>query len=161
MKKIILKCGGDGTNEKIGSLTFGGGTLNLLWIVLFSVLYLIRDLGGVIFPDVVFSGLCAVIFLFANMGTSIGLYIFTTALTVPHNEICIFYVLATLFKLYLEKKLHFKGTLFFATVGMLAIQLLNTALFSDMSFAPYMYDYAVRMLPMLLPLLWVRIYLRG
>lgn len=154
MKKIVLRYAGGGGDPRRGAIVFGEGSIQVVWILLFSLLYLLRDLAGVGFPDIVFSGLCAVIFFLVDTGTALGLYIFTTALTVPHNEIAIFYVIIMLVKLYMERKWHFQVPLFLATIGILILQLLNMILFSELALAEFAYDYVVRMLPMLLPLFW-------
>ena len=154
MRKIVLKYGGDETDLQHGSLTFGQGSLQVLWIILFSSLYLLRDIVGVSFPDIVFSGFCALIFLVADTGTALGLYMFTTALTVPHNEICIFYIVIMIVKLYMARKLRLNTTLLLATIGLFFLQLLDSSLFSTLGLGDFIYDYVVRMLPMLLPLFW-------
>ena len=70
MKEILLD--GVSDTEKKNS-RISGEKLQILFIAVFSLLYIARDIGGIGFPDIVFSGFCAVAFLVADVGTTLGL----------------------------------------------------------------------------------------
>lgn len=151
MKEILL--GGVSDTGKQNS-RISGEKLQILFIAVFSLLYVVRDIGGIGFPDIIFSGLCAAVFLVADIGTAIGVYMFTTALTLPHNEIRIFYIAILLIKLLIQKKLRFNSTLTVVTLLMMLIQLIDTARFSSLGTYNYFYNYVVLILNVLIPLVW-------
>lgn len=127
------------------------------WVAVLSVIVLLRDLFDVNFPDIVISGLCALGFLFLNIGSGLGLYIFTSALTLPHNEIRIFYLVISCLKLIHSGKLTLHSGMLLLSVGTLVLQLLDMTLFSQLGVTSLIYDYVVRMLLLVLPLLWYSI----
>lgn len=140
-------------NGKI-QLSIDGSSMQWLVLILLSVSYLLRDIYGVIFPDLVFSGLCAAAFLILDSGYSLGVYIFTTALTLPHNEIMILYVIMTLIKQYRGGIIRLQSGMTLLTVLLLVLQMTNMALFDKSSWMTVVYDYITRMLYVVIPMLW-------
>ena len=128
--------------------------IQMAWIAPIALLCILRDLLGVAMPDILISGLCAVIFIATDIGTSLGVYIFTTALTLPHNEIRIFYLVAIVLKLLIKKKFKFNSALLMTTVGMILIQTIDTAMFSNVGTVSYIYDLIVRVLSIIIPVFW-------
>ncbi len=154
MRKIILKI-----NRKHSSLENAEIILNqekqqMIFILLFSVFYLLRDLAGVAFPDILFSGLCALGFLMMDKGTCLGVYMFTTTLTVPHNEIILVYIILLLAKMLLAGRTRMNGKMVIMTIGMLLLQFVNMTLYSTSSVGGALYDYVTRMLIIIVPLFW-------
>lgn len=145
-------------NIRDGILYIGGDLRKALgqafWVILFSVAYLLRDLSGIAMPDLVFTGICGAAFLVTDVGTSLGIYIFTSALTVPHTEIGTVYVLILLAKLVFSGRTQIRGGMLLATLGMLILQLVNILLFSTGTLVAQIYDYSVRMLILCMPLFW-------
>ena len=159
MKYTISQNADCGSYVCTSRYTFGEGKIQAMFIVGFSILYLLRDIAGMVFPDIVFSGLCALAFVFANLETSFGIYIFTTTLTVPHNEIAIFYLVGVLLRMFLEKRSKINITLLVLTIGCLFLQMIDMMLFSPLNTSAFVYDYVVRMLPIVFPLLWFSVKL--
>lgn len=132
----------------------GKGIQQVFWIALFSVFYLLRDLAGVALPDIVFTGICAVAFFMTDVGTSLGIFIFTSALTIPHIEIRFVYAIIMVTKLMFSGKLKMQPGMLLLTLGMLLLQLVDVLLFSADSVYADIYDYGVKMLVLILPLFW-------
>lgn len=135
----------------------GSGLHLVLWVAVFSAFYMLRDVVGVGLPDVVLTGICGMAFLLLEPGASLGMYIFTTALTVPHNEIRIIYVLLTGLKLIRVGGLRLHAGTLILTLGCMLLQLIDSALFSDLGFVALIYDFVTRMLVFVLPLIWYAI----
>lgn len=154
MKHISIKLGNKGYQTEERALTFGKGSAQMFWIALLSVLYLARDLGGVAFPDIVFSGLCAAAFLATDIGTSLGIFMFTSALTLPLNEIRILYLAILIIKMAFSVSLHIDVKMLVMTVGLLLLQLIDLTLFSNDNIVSTLYDYVVGMLFVIIPLIW-------
>lgn len=132
----------------------GMGLQLVIWVAVFSVAYLLRDVAGVGFPDILLTGICGLAFLFLDVGSAMGMYFFTTALTVPHNEIRIVYIVLTAMKLMRSGGVKLNAGLLCATLGCMLVQLVNVALFSTQGLVELIYDYVTRMLVFLLPVLW-------
>ena len=154
MKRIILRVDGKHSTVRGGKIILDQGRQQAIFIMLFTVLYLFRDLAGVNVPDLIFSGLCAVAFVLMDRGTSLGIYIFTTALTVPHNEIVIVYLVISLYKMFSSGKVQLNGRMFLMNIGLLFLQLLNMTMFSKSSVNGVLYDYITRMLIIFVPVFW-------
>lgn len=120
----------------------------------FSVLYLLRDLAGLSLPDIIVTSLYGAAFLFLDVGASLGLYIFSTTLVLPSNEIRIVYILVLCLKLFRSRKLRLHSGILLLTIGILALQLIDMALFSGRGVGSFVYDYVIRMLVFIPPLLW-------
>lgn len=135
-------------------LSIDSSSMQWLVLILLSALYLLRDIYGVVFPDLIFSGLCAAAFLVLDSGYSLGVYIFTTALTLPHNEIMIFYVIMILLKQYRDGKIRLQSGMTLLTVSLLVLQMIDMALFDKSSWMTIVYDYITRMLYVVIPMLW-------
>lgn len=135
----------------------GSGLHLVLWVAVFSAFYMLRDVVGVGLPDVVLTGICGMAFLLLEPGASLGMYIFTTALTVPHNEIRIIYVLLTGLKLIRVGGLRLHAGTLILTLGCMLLQLIDSALFSELGFVALIYDFVTRMLVFVLPLIWYAI----
>ena len=126
----------------------------VFWVVLFSVLYLLRDLSNVSFSDSVFTAICGVAFLVTDIGTSLGIFMFASALIVPLVEIRTVYVCVLLVKLVLSGKTKMHSGMLLATMGMLLLQLVNMLLFATDSLFAQIYDFFVRMLFLCMPIFW-------
>lgn len=154
MKKIVLTINRKHSDLENAAITLDQGKQQAVFILLFTVMYLIRDLGGANVPDIVFSGFCAVAFILMDMGSCLGVYMFTTALTVPHNEIAIVYLVILFFKILTSGKAQVNGRMLMLTMGMLLLQLLNVTLFSFETANSIIYDYVTRMLIIIMPIFW-------
>ena len=144
------------TNKRTGMLlvTLTNNRVLFLFVVFFSFLYLIRDLFGVFFPDIVFSGVCAMAFFFLNDGAALGMYIFTTALTVPQNEIMLLYVFIFCIKRIGNGSIHFHKGMFSMVAMLLVLQMVDMSIFSGSSAGSVIYDYITKMLYIIIPMLW-------
>ena len=140
--------------EGIISFTWSKGIPQIFWIGLFSVFYLMRDLLGIAFPDLVFTGICGLAFLLTDVGTSLGIFIFTTALTVPHVEIRFVYLIILVAKLALYGRLEMRAGMLLLTLGILLLQMVDILLYSVGSLYSEVYSYGVNMLTLILPLFW-------
>ncbi len=154
MSNIVTKADRKHSALQKASIILDQRKQQAIFIVLFAVLYLLRDLIGLSIPDVVFSGLCAVAFMLTDAGTALGIYIFTTALTAPHNEIRIIYLGILLVKMLYSDKVRVNGLMLIMTFGMLFLQLINNALFSESAIGTLIYDYVTRMLIVVIPAIW-------
>lgn len=154
MRKIILRVDGKHSTIRNENIKLDQGKQQAIFILLFTVLYLFRDLAGVNIPDVAFSGLCAVAFVLSDKGTCLGFYIFTTALTAPHNEITIVYIVISIFKKLSSGKVQVNGRMALMTLGLLLLQLVNMTIFSTDNVSDIIYDYVTRMLIISVPLFW-------
>ena len=132
----------------------GQGLHLMIWVAVFSAFYLLRDVAGLGVPEIVFTGICGMAFLFLDPGASLGMYIFTTALTVPHNEIRIVYMALICLKLFRVGRLRLRAGMLMLMLGCMLLQLVNSCLFSDLGVSELAYDYVTRMLIFLLPLVW-------
>ena len=74
----------------------------ILWLLLLSAAYLLRDVVKIPMPDILFTGLCGMAFLFLSTGSAMGVYMFTSALTVPDFEIRLVYLAILLVKFWLR-----------------------------------------------------------
>ena len=128
--------------------------LLLLFILLFSALYIIRDLIGIYFPDIIFSGICCVAFFLLSNGAALGMYIFTTNLTVPQNEIMLLYVLVFCAKQFRAGGVRFHKGMFSMVAALLVLQMVDMSLFSRLSAGSLLYDYITKMLYIIIPMLW-------
>ena len=128
--------------------------LQVFFVLLLSILYLARDLGRVNFPDIVFSGICGLAFVLLDYGSALGVFVFTTAITVPHNEIMLLYIAVFLIKKLSMGGIRFHSGLFLIIVVILVIQMTDMVLFSRASYASVIYDYITKMLYVVIPLLW-------
>ena len=154
MRKIILKIDRKHSALENAEIILGQGKQQAIFILLFAVLYLFRDLAGANIPDILFSGLCAVAFIVMDAGTSLGVYIFTTALTVPHNEIVLFYTIILLAKTFFSASVKLNGRMVIMTLGVLFLQMLNMTIYSMRSIENMAYEYITRMLIITIPLYW-------
>lgn len=154
MKDIYLRLDGSYANPKGRRLPITDGFWQAVWIIAFAALYLLRDLAGVKFPDLAFSGLCMVGFLWLDRGSAAGILLFTSALTVPHNEIRLLYLAVVLVKMLLLERGKFSGWLLVITLLMMALQLVDITAFGREALSQAIYNYVIRMLPLLLPLFW-------
>lgn len=154
MKKIVLTINRKHSALEDAVFILDQGKQQVIFILLFTVLYLIRDLGGTNVPDIVFSGLCAVAFILMDMGSCLGVYMFTTALTVPHNEITIVYLVIMIFKILASGKAQVNGRMLMMTMGIMLLQLLDTTMFSTDAVGDALYDYVTRILIIIVPLFW-------
>ena len=154
MRKIVLRADRKHSALEDAAIILDQGKQQTSFILLLSVLYLFRDLGGVNIPDIVFSGLCAVAFILMDMGTCLGVYMFTTALTVPHNEITIVYLGILLGKILVSGKMQINGRMLLMNLGLMLLQLLDTTIFSTSAFVNVIYDYVTRMLIIIVPIFW-------
>lgn len=147
---------------QIGSRTIAVAEsyLLLLFVSAFSALYLVRDLIGVYFPDIVFSGICALAFLLLSNGAALGLYIFTTTLTVPHNEIMLLYVVMFCLKQFRESGVRFHRGMFVMVMCLMVLQLVDMSLFSKSGWMTMMYDYITLMLYIIVPMLWCMVEIK-
>lgn len=152
MREFYLRL--DGSDSRSRKIAVTDGFWQTLWIVAFAALYLLRDLAGVKFPDLVFSGLCMVGFLWLDRGSAAGILLFTSALTVPHNEIRLLYLAVVVAKMLLLGQGRFSGWLLVVTLSMLALQLVDITAFGREALGKTIYNYVIRMLPLLLPLFW-------
>lgn len=132
----------------------GTGLQLMVWVAVFSAAYLLRDIAGVDFPEILLTGICGLAFLFLDIGSAMGMYFFTTALTVPHNEIRIVYIVLTALKLIRSGGMKLHAGLLCITLGCMLVQLVNVALFSTQGLVELIYDYVTRMLVFLLPVMW-------
>lgn len=128
--------------------------LLVLFVFMFSALYVIRDLVGVYFPDIIFSGICGVAFLVLSNGAALGVFIFTTVLTVPHNEIMLLYVVVYCIKQIKMGGMRFHKGMFSVVAVLLVLQMVDMAIFSHSSPGSMVYDYITKMLYIIIPLLW-------
>ena len=135
-------------------IAFNEGYQLLAFISVFSVLYLVRDLRGVYFPDLVFSGICAAAFFLLSDGAMLGVYIFTTTLTVPHNEIMLLYIAVFCLKRFRGGGVRFHKGMFVMVVCLMVLQLTDMTLFSKSNWTAMLYDYITLMLYIIIPLLW-------
>lgn len=154
MKKIVIRVDRKHSALESAAVILDRGKQQMIFILLFSVLYLFRDLAGANVPDIVFSGLCAAAFIMADIGTCLGMYIFTTALTVPHNEIRIVYLAIVLAKMFFSSIVQLNGRLLVITLGLMLLQLLDVTMFSQGIVENVVYDYVTKMLIFIPPLLW-------
>lgn len=154
MRKIVLRVDRKHSALENAAIILDQGKQQMIFILLFTVLYLFRDLGGANVPDIVFTGLCAVAFILTDMGTCLGMYIFTTALTVPHNEIRIAYLAIILVKMISSGVVQINGRMLMYTISMIFLQMLNVTLFSTNSADDVFYNLVVKMLSITLPLIW-------
>lgn len=154
MRKIVLKIDRKHSALQDAALVLDQGKQQMVFILLFTVLYLFRDLGGTAIPDIVFTTLCALSFIVADMGTCLGMYMFTTALTVPHSEIRIVYFVIIIAKMFASGRIQLNGKLLMITLGFLLLQLLNVTIFSQSIVENVVYDYVTRMLVLIMPILW-------
>ena len=124
------------------------------WILFLSIMYLLRDLAKLPFPDIAFSGVAAVAFLFTDAGSAMGIYLFTSALTVPDMEIRFAYLLVLLGKAYFQKK-KLNVPVLLASMAMLTLELLDIGLFSENSWFGAIYKCAERISYVVLPVFWL------
>ena len=145
-----------GTRMASGSIgiSIGDNFYQIFWILLLSVMYFARDIGGVYFPDLVFSGLCAIAFFVLDYGAALGVYAFTTSLTLPENEIMLFYLLIILLKRYRDNRMQLHAGMLCCTFALLVLQMLDMALFTRMSWMNMLYQYITKMLYIIIPLIW-------
>ncbi len=154
MRKIVLKIDGKHSALQNASIILDQGRQQMIFILLFAVLYLFRDLGGSNIPDSVFTVYCAIAFILADIGTCLGMYMFTTALTVPNNEIIIVYLGIIFAKMFFSGIMRVNGRILMLNLGLLVLQLINVTLFSHSEVGTVFYDYATKMLPIILPMIW-------
>lgn len=126
----------------------------VVWLVLLSILYLLRDIWAVAIPDIVFTGLCAVAFILLRPGAAMGVYIFTSALSVPDFEIRIVYLVVLLVKFWSTGQ-KINGSLLLAIMGMALLELIDMTLFSRRSVAGVIYTAVMRLSYFVLPLFWI------
>ena len=153
---IALKTNSYGRGIQNGrrKIVFNEGYLLLLFVAVFTALYLVRDLMGVYFPDLVFSGICAAAFFLLSDGAMLGMYIFTTTLTVPHNEIMLLYIAVFCLKRLRGGSVRFHKGMFIMVVCLMVLQLTDMTLFSKSNWTAMLYDYITLMLYIIIPLLW-------
>lgn len=154
MRKIVLRVDRKHSALEDAAIVLDQGKQQMIFILLFTVLYLFRDLAGANIPDIVFSGLCAAAFMMADVGTALGMYIFTTALTVPHNEIRIVYLVIVFAKMFFSGVMRINGKMLLMTLGAMLLQLMNVTMFSADGVEDVVYDYISKMLIFVLPLVW-------
>lgn len=154
MRKVVIRVDRKHSAIQNAAIILDQGKQQMIFILLFAVLYLLRDLGGANIPDIVISGLCAVAFIVMDIGTSLGMYVFTTALTVPHNEIVIVYMAVLIGKVLASGQMRISGKMLLLNLGMLLLQLVNITLFSRENVNNAIYDYVTRMLFIIVPLFW-------
>lgn len=124
------------------------------WLLLIATVYLLRDIATLSMPDIVFTGLCGMAFLFLSTGSAMGVYLFTTALTVPDFEIRIVYLVVLLVKFWLRNK-KIKTSMLLVVLGMAALELLDMMLFSSQQIVGVLYTVAMRLTYCVLPLFWL------
>ena len=100
MKKGTITAQKSAVLSSLGRRRLGMGRQLAVWVAVFSAFYVLRDIAGVGFPDILLTAVCGLAFLFLDVGSAMGMYFFTTALTVPHNEIRIVYLALTGLKLF-------------------------------------------------------------
>ena len=154
MRRIIIKLDRKHSVLENTAIILDQGKQQAVFIVLFTLLYLLRDVGGIHVPDFVFTGICAIAFAVMDMGTCLGMYMFTSVLTVSHNEISIIYLVMLIFKILTTKKIKINGKMLMMTFGMLLLQLVNITMFTYKEVGAAIYDYVTRMLIIILPLFW-------
>lgn len=154
MRKIVIKIDRKHSALEDAAIVLDQGKQQAVFILLFALLYLFRDLVGANVPDIVFTSLCAVSFILADIGTCLGMYIFTTALTVPHNEIRIVYLVIIFAKMFLSGSIQVNGRLLLMNLGLMLLQLLNITIFSHGVVENVVYDYVTKMLVIVLPMIW-------
>ena len=154
MKKGTITAQKSAVLSSLGRRRPGMGRQLAVWVAVFSAFYVLRDIAGVGFPDILLTAVCGLAFLFLDVGSAMGMYFFTTALTVPHNEIRIVYLALTGLKLFRSGGVKLHAGLLCATLGCMLLQLINTALFSTQGLVELIYDYVTRMLVFLLPVMW-------
>lgn len=154
MKKGTITAQKSAVLSSLGRRRLGMGRQLAVWVAVFSAFYVLRDIAGVGFPDILLTAVCGLAFLFLDVGSAMGMYFFTTALTVPHNEIRIVYLALTGLKLFRSGGVKLHAGLLCATLGCMLLQLINTALFSTQGLVELIYDYVTRMLVFLLPVMW-------
>lgn len=124
------------------------------FLSLISAVYLLRDVFGVHFPDIVFSGLFGAAFLAMDPGSSMGLMMFSTAVTLPHNEIRFIYVLVTCMKLMRRGQLRLRAGMLALTFSLLVLQLIDTFMYSGLGLGGILGNYVNLAILIVLPLLW-------
>ena len=125
----------------------------LLWLLLLGIAYLLRDLAKLPMPDIVFTGLCAMAFLFLSTGSAMGVYMFTSALTVPDFEIRIVYLGVLVAKCILQRKKLSTGMILIV-LGLALLEMVNMMLFSTQGVVSVLYTVAMRLTYFALPLFW-------
>lgn len=140
-------------DSKITAITNMVGTEQLLWLLLLSCAYILRDIAKLQLPDILFTGLCGLAFLFSSTGSAMGIYIFTTALTVPDFEIRVVYI-AVLFCKFIWQRRKINIVVLILTIGLILLELTNMTMFSDQAFADVIYTVAMRLTYFVLPLFW-------
>ena len=123
-----------------------------VWIILITILYVIRDVGRLPVPDLVFSGLLGLSFILLPLEGALAVFAFSTPLTLPSNEVRLLYTLIFLLKINRHLKFPWKATL--AVIGMLFLQLIDTYAYSNQGPVQYLYSFAIFALFIVIPLLW-------
>ena len=125
----------------------------LLWLLLLGIAYLLRDLAKLPMPDIVFTTLCATAFLFLSTGSAMGVYMFTSALTVPDFEIRFVYLGVLVVKCILQRKKLSTGMILIV-LGLTLLEMVNMMLFSTQGVVSVLYTVAMRLTYFALPLFW-------
>lgn len=125
----------------------------LLWLLLLGIAYLLRDLAKLPMPDIVFTALCATAFLFLSTGSAMGVYMFTSALTVPDFEIRFVYLGVLVVKCILQRKKLSTGMILIV-LGLTLLEMVNMMLFSTQGVVSVLYTVAMRLTYFALPLFW-------
>ena len=125
----------------------------LFWLLVLGVVYILRDIVKIPMPDILFTGLCGAAFVFLSTGSAMGVYLFTSALTVPDLEIRIVYLAILLAKFFSQHR-KVKVSMLLVVIGMAVLELLNLALFSEQSFVKIIYDAVFRLTYLAIPFFW-------
>lgn len=141
-------------NNRIGVAENAVDQQQVFWLLLLGVAYLLRDIVMLPMPDIVFTGLCGMAFLFLSTGSAMGIYMFTSALTVPDFEIRIVYLAVLLAKFWLKNK-KFRASVLLLVLGMALLELTNIMLFSNQQIMGVLYKAVMRLTYFVLPLFWV------
>ena len=109
------------------------------WISIILILYAARDLGRIGIPDVLFTAVIGLAFITLPIEDGLAVFMFTSALTLPGNEIRLLYI----FSLFLKKgnKTIFPGVEGIALLGMLSLQLIDMYIYSKGGLGSITYSY--------------------
>ena len=125
----------------------------LLWLLVFSIAYLLRDIAKLPMPDILFTGVCGLAFFLLPTGSAMGVYMFTSALTVPDFEIRLVYLAVLILKFWMQNK-KFKASMLMVIISMAFLELLNMMLFSKRAVFGVIYDVVMRLSYFVLPAFW-------
>ena len=142
------------TNEMtVAAAKDGTQGQQLLWLLLLATVYLLRDIVRLPIPGIVFTGICGIAFLFLSTGSAMGVYIFTSALTVADYEIRLVY-LAVLFVKYWRRQQKMEGSLLVVIMVMALLELVDLTLFSKENMIGVIYTTVMRLSYFALPMFW-------